>query len=94
MKRVLSWLILWACRAGTRDFCTALAGLVSPVKNIFYHPVHYFNAFVPIARQAGQAAVLGRRSLNMFLWSVLPIFGITSGQFGGKIRLPAKKFGS
>jgi hypothetical protein len=64
--------------------------------SIFYLPVHYFNSSVPIARQAGQAAVLGRLSLNLFLWSVtvLPIFGITSGQFGGKIRLPAKKFGS
>jgi hypothetical protein len=88
MKRVLSWLILWACRAGTRDFYTALAGLVSPVK-IFFTSPFTLSILCPY-----RAAVQGRLSLNMFLWSVLPIFGITSGQFGGKIRLPAKKLGS
>jgi hypothetical protein len=31
--------------------------------------VHYFNSFVPIAQQAGQAAVLGRLSHSMCLWS-------------------------
>jgi hypothetical protein len=30
--------------------------------------VHHFNSFVPIAEQAGQAAVLGRLSLSMCLW--------------------------
>ncbi len=25
----------WACRAGTRDFCSALAALIGPVQNIF-----------------------------------------------------------
>ncbi len=29
-------LVRWACRAGTRDFCPALAALVGPVKNIFF----------------------------------------------------------
>jgi hypothetical protein len=42
-----------ACCAGTRDFCFALAALVGPVQNIFFRTVHFFNAFVPIAQQAG-----------------------------------------
>ncbi len=65
IKGVLPWLVPWACRASTRDFCSALAALVGPVQNIFFHTVHCFNAFVPIAQQAGQAAVLGRLSLSM-----------------------------
>ncbi len=32
MKRVLPWLVHWACHACTRDFCSALAGQVSPVQ--------------------------------------------------------------
>jgi hypothetical protein len=28
--------VCWACRAGTRDFRSALAGLVRPVQNIFF----------------------------------------------------------
>jgi hypothetical protein len=35
MKEVLPWLVRWACRAGTRDFCSALAAEVDPVQNIF-----------------------------------------------------------
>ncbi len=46
-------LVRWACRAGTRDFCSALAALVGLV---------HFNSFVLIAQQAGQAAVLGHLS--------------------------------
>ncbi len=71
MKGVLPWLVSWACRAGTRDFCPALSDPVGPVGyTIFfpYHTVHYFTSFVPIAQQAGQAVVPGRLSLNMCLW--------------------------
>jgi hypothetical protein len=39
-------------------------------RKYFYLTVHYFNAFVPIAQQAGQAVVPGRLSLNMWLWDV------------------------
>jgi hypothetical protein len=68
---VLPWLVHWACRAGTRDFCSALAALVSPYKIYIFLTAHYFNSFyVPIAQQAGQAAVLGRLSLNLALASV------------------------
>ncbi len=69
MKGVRPWLVSWACRAGTRDFCSTLAALVGPVQKIFFLAVHFFNSFVPIAQQAGQAAVLGLLSLNKCLWS-------------------------
>ncbi len=70
MNWVLHWLVRWACRDGTRDFCSDLAASVSPVQNIFFLTIHlhYFNSFVPIGQQAGQAAVLGRLSLSMCLW--------------------------
>jgi hypothetical protein len=67
IKGVLPLLVRWACRAGTRDFCSSLAALVVPVQNIFFLAVHYFNSFVPVAQQAGQAAVLGRLSLSVCL---------------------------
>ncbi len=66
MKGVLPWLVRWACHAGTGDFCSALAALFDTVQNIFLLTVHCFNAFVPIAQQAGQAVMLGGLSL-MFL---------------------------
>jgi len=34
-KRVLPWLVRWACHAGARDFCSALAVLVGPAQNTF-----------------------------------------------------------
>ncbi len=68
MKGVLPWLVPWACRGSTKDFCSALAALVGPVENIFFLTVHYFNYFFPIAQQAGQAAMLGRLSLSVRLW--------------------------
>ncbi len=30
------WLVRWACRAITRDLCSALASLVSQIQNIFF----------------------------------------------------------
>jgi hypothetical protein len=36
MKGVFSWLVRWACRAGTRDFCSALAAIAGPDPNIFF----------------------------------------------------------
>ncbi len=74
MKGVLpSWLVRWACRAGTRVL-PYLAALVGPLQNTFFLAIHYFNAFVSIAQQAGQAAVLGRLSLSMCLWYIPQIF--------------------
>ncbi len=50
-------------------FCFAWAALVNLIKIFLFSPVHYFNSFVPIAQQAGQAVVPGRLSLSMCLWS-------------------------
>ncbi len=41
----LSWLVRWACSAGIRDFCSALAALVGPVQNIFF-PHHTLLQFL------------------------------------------------
>jgi hypothetical protein len=65
MKEVPSCLI----RAGTKDFYPALAALVGPVENIFFLTAYYFNIFIPIAQQPGQAVMPGRLSLIMCLWS-------------------------
>ncbi len=35
-ERVLPWFVYWIHRAGTIEFCPALAALVSPVKNIIF----------------------------------------------------------
>jgi hypothetical protein len=70
MKGVLSWFVLWAYRAGTRDLCSALAALVGPVQNMFFITIHYYNFFVPFAQQARQAAMLGRLSISACLWPI------------------------
>ncbi len=57
MKGVLPWLV------SLGEICSVLAALVGPVPKYWFLTVHYFNSFVPIAQQAGQAAVLGRLSL-------------------------------
>jgi hypothetical protein len=36
MKGVIPMLVPWACSAGTRDFCSALAALVGPGQKIFF----------------------------------------------------------
>jgi hypothetical protein len=50
-----------------------LAAVVGPVQNIFL-TIRYFHYFVPIAQQAGQAAVLGRLPLSVCLWFCSPLF--------------------
>ncbi len=73
---LVHWVLLyWHENAGTRDFCSALAALVGPVQyNTFFslyttHSIQYiyFNYFVPIAKQTGQAAVLGRLSQRVYV---------------------------
>jgi hypothetical protein len=49
---------IWSCLG-----CSSRLG-----KNIFYLTGRYFNSFVLITQQAGQAAVLGRLSLGVCLW--------------------------
>jgi hypothetical protein len=46
-EMVPPWLVRGARCAGTRDFCPALAALVSPERIL---TVHYFSSFVPIAQ--------------------------------------------
>jgi hypothetical protein len=72
MNVVLLWLVRCARRAGTRDFCPALAALACPVQNIFFLFVHYFRSIFPITRQTRQAVVPGRLSLSMCLGSHFP----------------------
>ncbi len=62
-------LFRWACHASIKDIYLAFAALVSPVQNTFFLTAHYFNLFIPIAQQPGQAVMPGRLSLNMCLWS-------------------------
>jgi hypothetical protein len=71
MKAAYLWLVRWACRAGTRDFCSALAALVGSVLNIFFLTIRYFNSFFPIAQQPGQTVVQGILSLSLYLWAEL-----------------------
>jgi hypothetical protein len=68
IKGSFLWLVRWALPVGTRDFCPDLATLIGPVQNIFFPTGYYLNSFVPIAQQAGQAAVLGGLSVNVCLW--------------------------
>ncbi len=68
MKGVFPWLVRRTCRASTGDLCPAFAALVRHSTIYFFLTVHYFNSFVPIAQQAGQATVQGRLSLSMCLW--------------------------
>jgi hypothetical protein len=52
MKRVLPWLVRWARRASTRDFCPTLAALeVDKVQNILF-PRRIPTSFVPTGRAA------------------------------------------
>jgi hypothetical protein len=67
MKGVLSWLVRWALRAGTRDFCPALVVLVGPIQNIFSSPYIISIYLSPLPSKLGQAVVPGRLSLNVCL---------------------------
>jgi hypothetical protein len=76
MKGILPCLVRWALCAITRDFYPALAALIAKVQNIFFLIVQYFNSFVPVAQQAGQAIVPGHLPLNMCLWFTVYICNI------------------
>jgi hypothetical protein len=80
LKGVLHWLIHWAFRADTRDFCSALAAVV----------IHYFNSFVLIAQQVGQAVMLDRLSLSMCLWTkpTGPIYFVFCRLYPISLQLP------
>ncbi len=72
MKGVLPWLIHWACCAGTRDFCPALAGVLKSASiKYFFLTGHYSSSIVPFAQQVGHAFVLHSLSLYMVLRDLL-----------------------
>jgi hypothetical protein len=54
------------------EFLFCLGCSSRPIKKYFFLTIHYFNSFVPIAQQAGQATVLGHQSLSVCLkpWSL------------------------
>ncbi len=55
MEGFLPWLVRWARRAGTID----LVALLRQVQNIIVLTEHLYTLLVPIAKQPGQAVVLG-----------------------------------
>jgi hypothetical protein len=59
-KGVLPWLVRLTPRFGTRDFCPALAALVSPEQTIFFLTVHYYHLRVPIAGSRAGSPVFFR----------------------------------
>jgi hypothetical protein len=60
-KGVLPWLVLFGLVVPVQDIFVLPWWLSSgPVQKKFLLTVHYFNAFVPIAQQAGHAVVLGQ----------------------------------
>jgi len=52
MEWVLTWLVRWAFRAGTRDFYSALAAMVSPIQNILFLTLDYIFQFMCSHRPA------------------------------------------
>jgi hypothetical protein len=54
IKGVLPWLVRWARRAGTIDFCPALAALIGQVQILFFLTAHYFTLLVPTYKVALQ----------------------------------------
>jgi hypothetical protein len=68
MKGAFSWLFCWLV-VPVHEFFFYLGFSRWPSKKYFVLAVHYLNSFVTIAQQAGQAAVLGRLSLSVRLWS-------------------------
>jgi hypothetical protein len=94
MKGVLPWLVHCAvcilCRY--KDFFFALAALVGPVQNIIFLTVHFFNSFVLISQQDGQAVVLGHLSLSMcLLLLACPLYCPAGGEGGWSKIIRQKK---
>ena len=51
-----------------KRFLSRIGSSQPSTQYFFRHCTQYFNPFVSIAQQAGQAVVLGRLSLSMCLW--------------------------
>ncbi len=61
IKGILSWLVRWYCRASTRDFCPALAALVSPRRTLF-----------PLILPHSPASWAGSRAVSPVVMSTIP----------------------
>jgi hypothetical protein len=75
MKMVLPWLVSSACRAGTRDLCSALLNaLVDPVQNIDFVTEQYFHSCVPTRPASWAGSYAGshiRRAAQNILRSLI-----------------------
>ncbi len=84
MKGVHSWLVYWACRADTKDFCSALAALVGPSKIFFSSP---YTIYIPLS---SSPSILGRQPCWVTcLLDLDPLPGITFSN--SDLRLPKVK---
>jgi hypothetical protein len=68
MKGVLPWLVSWACRAGSIDFCYVFAALVGPV---FFPHRTLFQFLCPNAQQAGQGSC-AESPVSLYVYLVIP----------------------
>ncbi len=68
MKGILSWLVCWAGRADTRDFCSTLAALVGPVLTKYFFPHRTLFHFLCPHRPASWAGSRAGLSLSVCLW--------------------------
>jgi hypothetical protein len=57
----------WGLSCQYKIYLSCLDCSNSPVQNMFFLTLHYFNSFILIAQQAGQAVVLGRQCLSVSL---------------------------
>jgi hypothetical protein len=73
--------LVLSCRYKRFLFCLGCSS--HPNTKYFFLTVHYFNAFLPIAQQAGQAAVLGRLSLCVSLDGL--VFRCIRGEGGDSV---------
>ncbi len=82
MRGVLPWLVRWAILQVQEIFVLPFSCSSGPVENIFPQlTVHYYNSFDPIAQQAGQAVVLGRRLLPDVSLECAVLYGTAKNLF-------------
>jgi hypothetical protein len=103
MKEVLLWLDRCVFREGTRDFCSALAALVSTEQNIFSSPntisIHLSPAPSKLGRQSCWVACLfvcvSEKNINIFspcTFSLIKKFWAKSSFFNNNSRLKRRRF--
>jgi hypothetical protein len=73
MKGIFPWLVRWACRAVTRDFCSALTALVGPVRTKYFFPHRTLLKFLCPHRSASWAGRHAGSPVSKYV-SLLSIF--------------------